>query len=119
MDVRMNQISPYVWPGMPESAPVPTDTEQITKVVCEHYKVNPLLLGQPIRWPTVIRARFVAWHLMRDMIPHIRLVDMGRMFNKDHTTVMHGLRSISNDIDTSAALRKEVEQIRRKVKYKA
>lgn len=105
-----------MWPGMPASQQTNIDTDKILKEVCHYYDLNPILLGEPIRWRKVVRARHVSWHLMRLYVPGITLNEMGRLLLKDHTTVMHGLKSISNDMETDPRVLREVEAIALRIK---
>lgn len=109
-------ISPYAWPGMPDSLRSSITADQIIDAVCAHYDINPAVLCQSNRRRDIVIARNVCWHLMRRLMKRIYLTEMGRMFHKDHTTVIHGLRSIANDIDTDPTIMRDVEAIAAKIR---
>ena len=112
-------ISPYAWPGMPDSLRSAITTDQIIDAVCAYYNVERDLLSQANRSRKVVVARHVIWHLMRRFMKKAYLTDMGRMFRKDHTTVIHGLRSIANDIETDSKVMRDVETIAARIKNRA
>lgn len=119
----MNQISPYAWPGMnglhtaPTVAQINYKPEIIIDAVCEFYKVNLPMLQNGSRVRKYVKARHVAWYIIRELIRGITLKDMGRYFGYfDHSSVLHGLRKMETLLTVYPDLELEVKQITRLVK---
>lgn len=85
----------------------------IAMLVAEAFDVLPSLLDSPSRAPTVTRARFAAWLLIKHHWHGHHTTsscELGRFFgNRDHSTVIHGLERavyfLANDRDFAARVR--------------
>jgi hypothetical protein len=44
------------------------------------------------------RTRHIVWHLVREMLPALSIASIGRMFGRDHTSVLSGLRKMQSEI---------------------
>jgi len=88
-------LPPYVPPkdSVPlEIRPSPSaTTEQIIAEVCEKYRVKRKDLLSPIRSQFVMPARFEAIYRIREE-KALSWAQIGRIFNRDHTTILHGYR---------------------------
>ena len=78
----------------PDGCPLLAD---IKAAVCEVCQVPPLELESPRRWRQASEARhifmFVARHYTARSLPYIGKT----LGNRDHTTVLHGIRCVSAD----------------------
>jgi chromosomal replication initiator protein len=52
----------------------------------------------PRRSPRVAHARQLAMYLARELTP-LSLTEIARGFDRDHTTVLHAIRSVSNRLE--------------------
>lgn len=68
-----------------------TQISQITTAVCTAFNVEKTALLSPRRNADLPLARFAAYKLARDMTNY-SLPTIGRVYHRDHTTVMHGLK---------------------------
>jgi len=73
---------------------------KIKQVVCQHFKVslddlNSKKKNNSIAWPRQI-AMYLATELTSLSLPEI-----GREFNRDHTTVIHAKEKVKNEIETN------------------
>lgn len=81
-------VTPYI---IPRQYPSPED---ITRVVCEHFRVMPVDLISDRRDRPSARARQVWAYLARSMTPH-SLPVIGRLLgNRDHTTILSGYHKV-------------------------
>ena len=66
-------------------------TRRIIKICADEFGVSPEDMLSPWRRRTITWARFAAWDLMRQ---HTRMSypEIGRKFNRDHTTILSGVR---------------------------
>lgn len=70
--------------------------EEIQKKVAEHYNIKMSDMASSKRTRAIARPRQVAMYLAKDLTSK-SLMDIGRKFGgKDHTTVMHALKTIEN-----------------------
>lgn len=90
-----------------ESAPKITP-EKIINVVCDHYKLNAYKLKSKSRVKEFTHARYVIFYFLRKFA-NMTLKSVGLLFNRDHTTVIHGLETLQDIIDTEPAIKSEIE----------
>lgn len=65
---------------------------KITAAVAEKHNMTPAQMRGPQRIPEYCAARFEAWKLAREM--GYSLPSIARYFNRDHSTIIHGLRRV-------------------------
>jgi chromosomal replication initiation ATPase DnaA len=63
------------------------------------------------RTNSISRARHLAWHLMREILPALSLSEAGVLtgdkdHDKDHSTVLYGIRRIDERMETDEGLRR-------------
>lgn len=85
--------------------------DEILKAVAEFYNVTPKDIMGPHRSKGLSLARHVAMYLCRLTIRHVSYPDVGRMFNRDHTSIMHAYNRIANKRASDAVFNEEVEHI--------
>jgi chromosomal replication initiator protein len=66
---------------------------EIQAAVCDHYHIRPIEMVSQRRGRAVARPRQVAMYLARELTP-LSLPAIGRMFARDHTTVLHAIVTI-------------------------
>lgn len=64
-------------------------------VVCSMFEINKDQLKSKSRKRNVVRARFTLWRLLYDVMD-LSYPAIGRMYIKDHTTVIHGVDEARN-----------------------
>ena len=86
----------------------------IQVVVTKHFNVSLTDLRSNRRTQPVAFVRQVAMHLTRITTKH-SLQEIGRRFDRDHTSVIHGLRVIEAKIAGDPAFAAEVEDLRAEI----
>ena len=89
--------------------------EEIIRKVADHYnlKVNDILSARRAR--AVARPRQIAMFLSKNLTSK-SLPDIGRRFGgRDHTTVIHAIKKITELKETDAAIAEDVELLRRMI----
>jgi len=88
-------------------------SNQIINKVCEIYKVSPTLALGKFRWKNLVECRQVIAHILRnDNYLSMSYKSIGFMLGRrDHTTVIHSIKSIENYVDTEPAFREKVINI--------
>lgn len=105
----MNTPTYYTAPGVPSvrRLPVPERLNIIQSVASSYYKVNP---KRVTRERPFVMCRQICYLLMKKHT-NVSLKEIGERFNQDHTTVIHGLRTINNLIETDPDIRSTVTRI--------
>jgi len=85
-------------PEAEEPAPWPriwTPTQERLDLIAEIAEQHDVSLADvigPSRFRHIINARFAAIRAVRQRYPEMSLPQLGRLFNRDHTTILHALR---------------------------
>jgi chromosomal replication initiator protein len=68
--------------------------DEIQRRVCEHYRIRQAEMGSPRRAREVARPRQIAMYLAKQLTSR-SLPEIGRRFGgRDHTTVLHAVKTI-------------------------
>lgn len=89
-----------------------TTIDEIQKKVAEHFNISVKELQSSRRARTVARPRQIAMYLAKQLTSR-SLPEIGRKFDRDHTTVMHAVRKIEELIIEDTALAENVDALRR------
>ena len=97
----------------------PNNNKEITptliiSVVAEHFGVKPEDITSKKRNSEFVLPRQVVMYLCRELT-NISQVNIGKLGKKDHTTVIHGVKKIENDIAVNEDLRNKIEIIKKKL----
>lgn len=103
----------YVASQCVEPGPVPRITiASIRERVEEFYGIEPGAFKTPARKKKIAHARQVAMYLSKQLTPK-SLPDIGRRFgDRDHTTILHGIRAVKKRMETDGKLANEVNFLR-------
>ena len=66
---------------------------------CLSYDVSYVQVMSKKRNRRYVEPRQVSMYLMRTLIPEMSLTDIGRIFRKDHTTVLHAYNHVKTQIE--------------------
>jgi len=83
--------------------------EIITKV-CTYYNITNEEIRGLKRYRTYVMARHMSMFLIRTRVK-LRLKTIADLFGRDHTTVMHGIRSIQNQSDVDDLVATDIQNI--------
>ncbi len=87
----------------------------IIDVVSEHFGVNPDDITSKKRNSEFVQPRQVVMYLCRELTD-TSLVNIGKLLGKkDHTTIMHGIKKITAEMETNEELRNKIDIIRKKI----
>lgn len=88
---------------------------EVLEMVGKYYDIKPSTLKGPKRDRPIARPRQVFMYLCR-MELGMTLDDVGgALGGRDHTTVMHGVDTITKELSTNSRLREDVEGIKQKL----
>ena len=89
--------------------------DQIKSVVCEHLKLDMAKFNSPKRTREIAQARQIAMYLSKQHTKAPLTTIGAAIGGKNHATVLHACKAISNLIETDKAFRHTVEEIEKKV----
>ena len=90
--------------------------DNIMATVAKYYNIPTKDLRSPRRSRMLARPRQVAMALARELTEH-SLPDIGKAFEKDHTTVLHADRKIKELRETDLRIREDYENLLRQLSY--
>ena len=102
--MKLVKISPYVYPGIRDTTEFRKVTrfdrdkiskEDILKIVSEHCSVATTKILTRIREKEVIDARHMYIAVLRQIFRY-PVVEIGRMVDRDHTTVLDSLKKFKS-----------------------
>ncbi len=88
--------------------------KQVVDKVAKYYNLNSKDLYGTSRIKDIKSARQIAMYLMKDQLG-LSTVKIGNEFNKDHTTIMHGIKVVENALKTDFNLRSQISDLREKI----
>jgi chromosomal replication initiator protein len=89
--------------------------QDVLEAVGKYYDIKPSTLKGPKRDRPVARPRQVFMYLCRTELG-MTLDDVGgALGGRDHTTIMHGVDTITKELSTNSRLREDVEGIKRRL----
>jgi len=83
----------------------------ILTAVARYFGIKPDDLKGKARHKQIVGPRQVAMYLLRED-GHLSTPEVGRLLNRDHTTVLHGMKQIANDIARDGPSRAAVRGVR-------
>ena len=89
--------------------------EDIQKEAEQFYKVSHADIIGPKRARNITHARQVAIFLCRDLLD-IPYEDIGKKFNRDHSTAMYSVRNIEEKMRENRVLREEMETLKQQIR---
>ena len=89
-----------------------TTIDEIQKKVAEYFNISVKELQSSRRARTVARPRQIAMYLAKQLTSR-SLPEIGRKFDRDHTTVMHAVRKVEELITEDVSLAENVNDLRR------
>ncbi len=92
-------------------------TEIILDMVADQFKISTDELKSKSRKKTVAFPRQIIMYLARKYTDH-SLADIGRVLNRDHSTVVHSIRTITQKRASNTSVRGQVEYLARKLEQK-
>ena len=89
--------------------------KQVIDKVAKYYDVSSKDLYGKSRVKNIKSARQVAMYLLNDELG-LSTIKIGNEFDKDHTTIMHGIKVIKNNLKLNFNLREQIAEIRSKLR---
>jgi len=110
---KQNRINYYAMPGL--NIVYTPDNEQIIQFVCEQMKVKYKNVVSKDRSRILVLTRNMCYAILKTYVGST-VTSIGRLFFRDHTTVLHGLRMHQQDMKNNDNYQDQFEEIRIKLK---
>jgi len=88
--------------------------EHIQKIVCRQYGISRHDMLSARRTAKLVIPRQVAIYLTKELTPR-SFSDIGRYFNRDHTTVLHAVRKIAYLTERDPILAAHIEDLKAEI----
>lgn len=98
-----------------EEKPTVDVMEKIMSEVCRIYNVSEEDIRSKKRTMTISQARRVAMYIIRTVM-ELSLPDIGKQFNRDHSTVIYSINEVENDMKENSYFKTTVEDIIKNVR---
>jgi chromosomal replication initiator protein len=102
-----SEISYYVMPGLKQNE---VRFEQVIRTVCEVLQADKRKVLTPNRSKNLVFARNMCYFIFRRYFS-MTLKEIGHSFDRDHTTVIHGIQTFQNDIDCIKYYKGQYEEV--------
>ncbi len=79
----------------------------IEKLICSHYSQDIEMLRTVKRQREYVECRQVIMFFLKNF-SGMSLMQIGRRFNRDHTTVIHSVQEVYNRIETNDHFKKQI-----------
>ena len=89
-------------------------SKQLIDKVAKYYGLNSKDLLGTSRIKDIKNARQVAMYLMNEELG-LSTVKIGNEFKKDHTTIMHGIKVVKDNLKSDFNLREQISELRGKI----
>ena len=98
-----------------EDAPEETSLQKIFGEVCRVYNVTEEDLKSKKRVMNVSQARKTAMYLVREIV-EMSLPEIGKVFNRDHSTVIYAINEVEKEKDKNSFFRATLEDMEKNIK---
>ena len=88
--------------------------DDIQQIVADNYAVKLSDLKGKSRKKDIVRPRHIAMYLARDILDD-SLVTISNAFSRDHTTIMHGIDKVKDEMLIDEAFSEEVENLKKSI----
>jgi chromosomal replication initiator protein len=88
---------------------------EIIEAVAAYYNLKPTTLKGPKRDRPIARPRQVIMYLCKNELGLTHNDIGGLLGGRDHTTIMHGVETITRELSTNQRLREELSGIKQKL----
>ncbi|WP_435129504.1 helix-turn-helix domain-containing protein [Mycoplasma sp. 6243] len=93
---------------------VEINSESIIKAVAKYYRISEKDIYGSSRKKEIVVARHIAIILVNSFLS-LSSTEIGKIFNKDHTTILNAIKKINNDV-YDKSIQKTIEQLSREIR---
>jgi chromosomal replication initiator protein len=116
------QLNVYIYVGLPDTKQdefihriKDSDPDNIITAVCEMLHVTKMALKSTTRKRDVVEARFIGINLILNANPEMTLKEVGKIFNRDHSTIVYARDTYYQLIMSDRKFQDKVALVKQKV----
>jgi chromosomal replication initiation ATPase DnaA len=114
--MEKEKLSYYTMPGLIPRFGEIQRPRDIINVVCATMDITPQEIKSRTRKHEIVWARQLAmWWLKKIM--NLSLTEIGRIFKRNHATVIHAIKTVDNLVETDPNCRKQHRSIKTHLNY--
>lgn len=83
---------------------------EIIEKVCSYYNISNTEIRGRSRFRECVLPRHMAMYIIRNKLP-LKLKAIAELFGRDHTTAIHGIKNISNEVRYNEDVRQDLENL--------
>ena len=111
LDLAIDALKDY----LNKTIGVKNSVQRIQRVVADYYQISVEDLKSKKRQATIAYPRQIAMYMCRKYLD-MSLTDIGKLIgDKDHTTVMHAVKRIEDDLKNSQTLQNALDVLLKKL----
>lgn len=88
---------------------------KIINIVCVHFGILTYQISSVTKKREIVDARHIAMYLIDIYIPKMTLKSNGRLFKRDHTTVISAKKKCNDLIKTDSKFNNNISELRAKI----
>ncbi|MBQ6059159.1 MAG: chromosomal replication initiator protein DnaA [Clostridia bacterium] len=116
VEVNLTSAQTAIRDVLSDNVTVPMLIDRVLKEVSSYFSLTIDDLCSKKRSADIASARQIAMYLIREMAD-VSLAQIGDVFGgRDHTTVLHSVNKVEDEIETNPSLKRDVEEILHNVK---
>lgn len=102
------KLSAYIIPGLAKQRPI--DAIIVERMVCQAMELDPVKMREHKKWRKreYVEARYLVWTMLYRKYKWGQ-AKAGALYEKDHATVIHGMKKIDNLMQTDKDFRSKVD----------
>lgn len=111
MDIAEKELQNIITPDKPKEI----TPQLIIEVVSEHYHITVSQMISKVRSNDISKPRQIAMYLCKTMTD-CPLDTIGQLLGgRDHSTIIHGIKKVTNDYETDEQTKSTIETIKKKI----
>ena len=112
MEIAQRELQNIISPDKPKEI----TPQLIIEVVSDHFNISVDQMISKNRSSDISKPRQIAMYLCKTMVSEVSLDTVGSLLGgRDHSTIIHGVKKITDEIETNETMAATVETIKKKI----
>ena len=112
MEIAQRELQNIISPDKPKEI----TPQLIIEVVSDHFNISVDQMISKNRSCDISKPRQIAMYLCKTMVSEVSLDTVGSLLGgRDHSTIIHGVKKITDEIETNETMAATVETIKKKI----
>ncbi|MGN0171050.1 MAG: chromosomal replication initiator protein DnaA [Lachnospiraceae bacterium] len=112
MEIAERELQNIISPDKPKEI----TPQLIIEVVSDHFQISVDQMISKNRSSDIAKPRQIAMYLCKNMVSEVSLDTVGSLLGgRDHSTIIHGVKKISDEIEKNETMAQTIETIKKKI----